>query len=231
MGGHPALGPGEVHEAQQGRAARAARRRVPVALPREARRGPSPHHVRPTTSRRRSSTCARSLRTRRHQPRGRAVEGGLLSALRSPRHARPDRLVARRRRGPPSPAAVEPRRSCCPPSCIHGGAGGPVRDEEAYHDTRFAAAEAGWAVLSSGGSTLDAVQAAAVELEDDPLFQRPGARWSTRTARSSTNAALMCGASGALGVSRAFAGSAIRLARTVAHTARPARRRRGRGTG
>ena len=45
-----------------------------------------------------------------------------------------------------------------------------VRDEEPYHEGLRAAAEAGWTVLEAGGAALDAVQAAAVALEDDPLF-------------------------------------------------------------
>ena len=59
---------------------------------------------------------------------------------------------------------------------IHGGAGTIGRREmTSAAATRYKAAlqkalEAGHDVLSSGGSSLDAVCAAVVELEDSPLF-------------------------------------------------------------
>lgn len=54
---------------------------------------------------------------------------------------------------------------------VHGGAG-PVGDDDgrAFTEGCLAAARAGYAVLQRGGSALDAVVAAAVVLEDDPLF-------------------------------------------------------------
>lgn len=55
---------------------------------------------------------------------------------------------------------------------VHGGAG-PKRDQESGDAVRascLAAAERGAAVLAAGGSALDAVEAAARWLEDDPLF-------------------------------------------------------------
>lgn len=55
---------------------------------------------------------------------------------------------------------------------VHGGAG-PKRDQESGDAARascLAAAERGAAILSAGGSALDAVEAAARWLEDDPLF-------------------------------------------------------------
>ena len=54
---------------------------------------------------------------------------------------------------------------------VHGGCGDVPREEEA---ARTAAcergADAGWAVLSRGGSALDAVEAAVRTLEDEPLL-------------------------------------------------------------
>jgi L-asparaginase / beta-aspartyl-peptidase len=55
---------------------------------------------------------------------------------------------------------------------VHGGAG-PRRDQEDPEGAKagcLAAAEAGLAVLERGGSALDAVEAAARRLEDDPRF-------------------------------------------------------------
>jgi len=65
------------------------------------------------------------------------------------------------------------RRWCI---AIHGGAGTMAReamskaDQSEYQAGLDAALEAGIAVLGGGGSALDAVEAAVVELEDDPLF-------------------------------------------------------------
>lgn len=58
-----------------------------------------------------------------------------------------------------------------PAVLVHGGAGTNVNDDPAPHlaGTR-AAAEAGLRVLLAGGSALDAAQAAAVVLEDNPTF-------------------------------------------------------------
>jgi beta-aspartyl-peptidase (threonine type) len=56
-----------------------------------------------------------------------------------------------------------------PSIILHGGAGRFDPGEE--HDRGLrAAASAGWALLSSGGSALDAVEAAVAALEDDPTF-------------------------------------------------------------
>ena len=58
-----------------------------------------------------------------------------------------------------------------PALIVHGGAGTNLQDDPAPHlaGTR-AAAEAGLRVLLAGGSALDAAQAAAQLLEDDPTF-------------------------------------------------------------
>src|SRR6202140_513554 len=58
-----------------------------------------------------------------------------------------------------------------PAIVVHGGAGtNPTHDPAPYLSGTRAAAEAGMRVLLQGGSALDAAQAAAVVLEDDPSF-------------------------------------------------------------
>ena len=59
---------------------------------------------------------------------------------------------------------------------IHGGAGAITRSsmtrelEAAYLSGLHAALQSGYAILSSGGSSLDAVEASVISLEDNPLF-------------------------------------------------------------
>src|SRR5438477_8164909 len=58
-----------------------------------------------------------------------------------------------------------------PAVVVHGGAGTrPDADPAPYFEGTRRAAEAGMRVLLQGGSSLDAAQAAALVLEDDPLF-------------------------------------------------------------
>jgi beta-aspartyl-peptidase (threonine type) len=58
-----------------------------------------------------------------------------------------------------------------PAVVVHGGAGtSPDADPGPYFEGTRRAAEAGLRVLVQGGSALDAAQAAAVVLEDDPTF-------------------------------------------------------------
>src|SRR5438552_3963950 len=62
-------------------------------------------------------------------------------------------------------------RSGGPAVAVHGGAGTrPDADPAPYLEGTRRAAEAGLRVLLQGGSALDAAQAAAVVLEDDPSF-------------------------------------------------------------
>lgn len=58
-----------------------------------------------------------------------------------------------------------------PSLIVHGGAW-DIPDEavDACKAGCLAALEAGWAILSAGGSALDAIQAAVMILEDDPTF-------------------------------------------------------------
>ena len=58
-----------------------------------------------------------------------------------------------------------------PAVMVHGGAGTPPdADPARYLEGTRRAAEAGLRALMQGGSALDAAQAAAVVLEDDPNF-------------------------------------------------------------
>jgi L-asparaginase / beta-aspartyl-peptidase len=62
-------------------------------------------------------------------------------------------------------------RAMAPAIVVHGGAGTPPEADPApYLEGCRAAAKAGLRVLVQGGSALDAAQAAAVVLEDDPSF-------------------------------------------------------------
>ncbi len=83
---------------------------------------------------------------------------------------------------------------------IHGGAGTIERDrmtpaqDAAYRAALTKALEAGSAVLSAGGSALDAVQAAVQLMEDDPLFNAGRGAVFTAAGRNELDAAIMNGA-------------------------------------
>lgn len=106
---------------------------------------------------------------------------------------------------------------------IHGGAGQMTRDkmtpekEKAYREGLSAALAAGEAVLSRGGSALDAVEATVRVLEDDPLFNSGRGAVFTEAGTNELDAAIMDGktrAAGAIaGVSRTR--NPISLARAV----------------
>ena len=83
---------------------------------------------------------------------------------------------------------------------IHGGAGvieraglTPAQDA-AYRAALQRALDAGSAVLSQGGSALDAVQAAVQVMEDDPLFNAGRGAVFTAAGRNELDAAVMNGA-------------------------------------
>lgn len=83
---------------------------------------------------------------------------------------------------------------------IHGGAGVIERasltpeQDAAYRAALHRALEAGAAVLSSGGTALDAVQAAIEIMEDDPLFNAGRGAVFTAAGRNELDAAVMNGA-------------------------------------
>jgi L-asparaginase / beta-aspartyl-peptidase len=104
---------------------------------------------------------------------------------------------------------------------VHGGAGGRILEPSQEEPTAFEAGlarayEAGRSVLAAGGSALDAVCAAVVELENDHLFN--AGRGAALTAEGSVelDAAVMdgAGAAGAVAVSR-HAKNPVLLARSV----------------
>ena len=82
---------------------------------------------------------------------------------------------------------------------IHGGAGVILREnlsaeqEAAYTAALETALEAGAAVLREGGSAVDAVQAAVIPMEDDPLFNAGKGAVFTATAEHELDASIMAG--------------------------------------
>ncbi|WP_295244575.1 isoaspartyl peptidase/L-asparaginase [uncultured Brevundimonas sp.] len=82
---------------------------------------------------------------------------------------------------------------------IHGGAGVIERSsltpeqDAAYRAALQGALDAGSAVLKSGGSALDAVQAAVQVMEDDPLFNAGRGAVFTAAGRNELDAAVMDG--------------------------------------
>lgn len=88
---------------------------------------------------------------------------------------------------------------------IHGGAGTISRSsmtaekEQLYLDGLEKALHAGHQILASGGSALDAVSAAVVQLEDNPLFNAGRGSVFTHTGTHEMDAAIMDGNSGNAG--------------------------------
>ncbi len=106
---------------------------------------------------------------------------------------------------------------------IHGGAGTITRKnmsaemEKAYREGLFTALQKGYAVLKNGGSSLDAVEAAVMEMENNPLFNAGKGAVFTHEGKNEMDAAIMNGANLAAG---AIAGvstirNPIRTARKV----------------
>lgn len=78
---------------------------------------------------------------------------------------------------------------------VHGGAGDwPVELRAPAAAGCGRAADAGWAVLAAGGGALDAVQAAVMALEDDPLFNAGVGSGLTAGGTVEMDASLMDGA-------------------------------------
>ncbi|MEC7291169.1 MAG: isoaspartyl peptidase/L-asparaginase [Pseudomonadota bacterium] len=83
---------------------------------------------------------------------------------------------------------------------IHGGAGVIVREnmtperEAAFTAALEAALQAGGDVLRNGGSAVDAVQAAVIPMEDDPLFNAGQGAVFTAAAEHELDASIMSGA-------------------------------------
>jgi len=95
-----------------------------------------------------------------------------------------------------SSAAAQPKWAIV----VHGGAGVIERrdlkpeQDKAYRAALAKVAEAGGAVLSAGGTALDAIEAAIHLLEDDPLFNAGRGAVFTAESRNELDAAIMGGA-------------------------------------
>ncbi len=82
---------------------------------------------------------------------------------------------------------------------IHGGAGTILKSamtaelEENYRQGLSAALESGWKILKDGGSAIDAVEAAVVALEDNPLFNAGKGAVFTHDGKNEMDACLMEG--------------------------------------
>jgi beta-aspartyl-peptidase (threonine type) len=85
---------------------------------------------------------------------------------------------------------------------VHGGAGGRPRSDEEVERLREGAAravEAGHAVLAAGAGALDAVEAAVLVLEDDPVYNAGRGAALTEDGGVELDAAVMRGADRAAG--------------------------------
>src|SRR3954449_6186673 len=81
-----------------------------------------------------------------------------------------------------------------PTLLVHGGAWAiPDSDAPAHQAGVRHALQTGFAILSRGGSALDAVQAAVVALEDDPTFDAGRGSFLTSDGRVQLDALLMDG--------------------------------------
>ena len=79
---------------------------------------------------------------------------------------------------------------------VHGGAGFSRKTAPGpYRAGLLRALEAGWDILAAGGSALDAVSAAVMALEDDPLFNAGRGAVYNAEARHELDASIMDGAS------------------------------------
>jgi beta-aspartyl-peptidase (threonine type) len=82
---------------------------------------------------------------------------------------------------------------------IHGGAGTILKKnmspekEKAYQDGLKAALDKGYSILKNGGSSLDAVEAAVREMEDNPLFNAGKGAVFTNEGKNELDAAIMNG--------------------------------------
>jgi L-asparaginase / beta-aspartyl-peptidase len=107
---------------------------------------------------------------------------------------------------------------CSPSIIVHGGAG-PIKDDSlaARLEGCKAAALAGWAILQQGGAALDAVEAAVVGLEDNPLFNAGTGSTLNSLGKIEMDAAIMEGHSLRAGALAAVSGvkNPINLARRV----------------
>jgi len=105
-----------------------------------------------------------------------------------------------------------------PSIIVHGGAG-PIKDDSLA--ARLAgckdAALAGWQILTQGGNALDAVEAAVVALEDNPLFNAGTGSTLNSLGKVEMDAAIMEGHSLRAGAVAVVSGikNPIKLARRI----------------
>jgi beta-aspartyl-peptidase (threonine type) len=101
---------------------------------------------------------------------------------------------------------------------VHGGAGDVATDKRRGHAEGCAlAARAGAEILARGGSALDAVEAAARVLEDDPRFNAGTGACLNEDGKIELDASIMCGETlraGAVGALAPFK-NPIAIARSV----------------
>ena len=105
-----------------------------------------------------------------------------------------------------------------PAIIVHGGAG-PIKDDSlaARLEGCREAALAGWTILERGGSSVDAVEAAVVALEDNPLFNAGTGSTLNRLGKVEMDAAIMSAQqlrAGAVGAVSAIK-NPIKLARHI----------------
>lgn len=105
---------------------------------------------------------------------------------------------------------------------IHGGAGGSLKDKldpataKMYHDSLNRALDIGSAVLSSGGSSLDAVEAVIRFMEDCPIFNAGRGAVYNANGIAELDASVMDG--------RTLSAGAVTGVKTVRHPISAARR-------
>jgi L-asparaginase / beta-aspartyl-peptidase len=81
-----------------------------------------------------------------------------------------------------------------PALIVHGGCGAVSKDEESLRrEACERAAEAGWKVLASEGSALDAVEASIIQLEDEPLLNAGTGSYLQADGVSRMDASIMTG--------------------------------------
>ena len=109
-----------------------------------------------------------------------------------------------------------------PAIVVHGGAGRVPTDQariERMREGAAAAIEAGHAVLEGGGSALDAVEAAVVVLEDDPVFNAGRGAALTSDGGVELDASVMEGTGRSVGAVACVTGvrNPVRAALAVLH--------------
>jgi beta-aspartyl-peptidase (threonine type) len=105
-----------------------------------------------------------------------------------------------------------------PSIIVHGGAWDiPTDLHQAHRQGTRRAVEAGWSVLASGGSALDAVEAAIVIMENDETFDAGRGSFLNADGQVELDAGFMCGTDLRVGAVAGvqFIRNPIRLARAV----------------